>query len=603
MLRWGERDLMGQSSHPPPVARRLAAIVAADVAGYSRLMGLDEVGTAQAMRGHLAAVDPIVGRYGGRIVKNTGDGVLLEFPSIVAAVECAASVQATMAERNTHVAEDRRMLFRIGINLGDVLIQDDDILGDGVNVAARLEGIAEPGGICISDYVYQQVLGKLDVSFEDIGQQNLKNIAQPVHAYRARFDGTVSIMAAPQLAFPDRPSIAVLPFVNMSGDAEQEYFADGMVEDIITALSRFKSIFVIARNSSFTYKAKAVDLKQVGRELGVRYVLEGSVRKSGDRLRITGQLIETTTGAHLWADHFDGALSSVFDFQDEVTERVISAIAPTLEREEIARARRRPTNSVDAITACYVGLPAMYRPSTSENNDEALRYFHRAMVIDPSFATPYGYAAMCLVVRRHYQWPGNEADDDAEVRRLAKCVRDLGTDDATALTAVGYAMAANLGDLDAGDELIQKARLANPNLAHGHFTSGIIKAWRGETDTAISDLMLGMRLSPRDLYGYAAMSSIGLAHFNASRYAEAILWYERGLRELVWPSGLKGVIASYFCAGRVEDACRSMADLRRMVPGLRVSNYLGPESSSVLYRRAVTVQKFLEAARFAGLPE
>lgn len=595
---------MGQSSHPAPVARRLAAIVAADVVGYSRLMGLDEAGTAQAMREHRVAIDPIVDRYGGRIVKNTGDGVLLEFPSVVAAVECAVSVQAAMAERNTHVPDGRRMLFRIGINLGDVLIQDDDILGDGVNVAARLEGIAEPGGICISDNVYQQVLGKLDVAFEDIGPQNLKNILRPVQVWRTRSGGAVSIeSAAQQLSFPDRPSIAVLPFTNMSGDAAQDFFADGIAEDITTALSRFKSIFVIARNSSFTYKGKAVDVKRVGRELGVRYVLEGSVRRSGDRLRITGQLIETTTGAHLWADHFDGALSSVFDFQDEVTERAVSAIAPTLEREEIARARRRPTDSVDAITECYLGLPAMYRPSTSEANDEAFRHFNRAMVIDPSFATPYGYAAMCLVVRRHYHWPGNDADDDAEIRRFAKCVRDLGTDDATALTAVGNALATNLGDLDAGDELIQKARIANPNLAHGHFTSGIIKAWRGETDNAISDLTLGMRLSPRDLYGYAAMSSIGLAHFNADRYAEAILWYERGLRELVWPSGLKGVIASYFCAGRTEDARRSMADLRRMVPGLRISNYLGAESSSVLYRRGVTVQKFLESARFAGLPE
>jgi TolB-like protein/class 3 adenylate cyclase len=595
---------MGQPSEPAPVARRLAAIVAADVAGYSRLMGLDEAGTAQAMREHRAAVDPIVGRYGGRIVKSTGDGILLEFPSVVAAVECAVSVQAAMAERNTHVPEDRRMRFRIGINLGDVLIQDDDILGDGVNVAARLEGIAEPGGICISDNVHQQVVGKLDVTFEDIGPQNLKNILRPVRAWRSRSGVDVPIEPFAQpLSFPDRPSIAVLPFTNMSGDANQDYFADGMAEDITTALSRFKSIFVIARNSSFTYKGKAVDVKQVGRELGVRYVLEGSVRKSGDRLRITGQLVETTTGAHLWADRFDGSLASVFDFQDEVTERAVSAIAPTLEREEIARARRRPTDSVDAVTECYAGLPAMYRPSTREANDEALRHFHQAMAIDPGFATPYGYAAMCLVVRRHFDWPGIEADDDAEVRRLAQRVRDLGTDDATALTAVGYALAANLGDLDAGDELIQKARLANPNLAHGHLTSGIIKAWRGETDTAIGDLTLAMRLSPRDLYLYASMSAMGLAHLNADRYAEAILWYERGLREYVWPSGLKGAIASYFCAGRTEDACRLMVDLRRMVPGLRVSNYVTLENSGVLFRRRATAEKFFESARFAGLPE
>jgi len=496
------------------------------------------------------------------------------------------------------------MRFRIGINLGDVLIQDDDILGDGVNVAARLEGIAEPGGICISDNVHQQVMGKLDVIFEDIGPQNLKNILRPVRAWRTRSGGVVSIEPAAQLlSFPDRPSIAVLPFANMSGDADQDYFADGMAEDITTALSRFKSIFVIARNSSFTYKGKAVDVKQVGREMGVRYVLEGSVRKSGDRLRITGQLIETATGAHLWADRFDGALSNVFDFQDEVTERVVSAIAPRLEREEIARALRRPTDSVDAITEYYAGLPAIHRPSTNEANDEALRRFYRAMAIDPSFAAPYGYAALCLVTRQHYHWPGIEADDDAEVRRLAQCVRDLGTDDATALTGVGYALAQNLGDLDAGDELIQKARLANPNLAHGHMTSGIIKAWRGEADTAIGDLTLAMRLSPRDLYLFATMSAMGLAHFNADRYADAILWYERALRELVWPSGLKGVIASYFCVGRTEDACKAMADLRRMVPTLRISNYLGIESSSVLFRRQVTAQKFLESARFAGLPE
>ena len=595
---------MGPSSHPAQVARRLAAIVAADVAGYSQLMSLDEAGTAQALREHRAAVDPIVGRYGGRIVKSTGDGVLLEFPSIVAAVECAASVQAAMAERNTHLPEDRRMLFRIGINLGDVLIQDDDILGDGVNVAARLEGIAEPGGICVSDNVYQQVLGKLEIAFEDMGPQSLKNILRPVRAWRTRSGVVVSIEPGAQLpSFPDRPSIAVLPFANMSGDAEQDYFADGMVEDITTALSRFKSIFVIARNSSFTYKGKAIDVKQVGRELGVRYVLEGSVRKSGDRLRITGQLIETTTGAHLWADRFDGALASVFDFQDEVTERVVSAIAPTLEREEIARARRRPTESVDAITEYYLGLPAIHRPSTSEANDEALRRFNRAMSIDPGFAPPCGYAALCLTVRRYFEWPGIEADDDVEVRRLAQRVRDLGADDATALAAVGYALAHNLNDLDAGDELIQKARLANPNLAHGHMTSGIIKAWRGETDTAIDDLALAMRLSPRDLYLYAAMNAMGLAHFNADRYAEAILWYEKSLREFFWPPSLKGVIASYFCAGLTDDASRLMTDLRRMVPGLRISNYLGHESSGVLFRRRATAEKFFESARFAGLPE
>jgi adenylate cyclase len=291
------------------VERRLAAVLAADVAGYSRLMGLDEVGTARTLRQHRAVTDALVAKHGGRIVKTTGDGVLLEFPSVVDAVECAVAVQAVMAEHNEGVPEDRRMLYRIGINLGDILIEGDDILGDGVNVAARLEGIAEPGGICISSSAYDQVRGKVTVEFADLGEQRLKNIDRPVRAYTAKARGDLGLVAAgvlpsdPEaqkpLPLPDKPSIAVLPFQNMSGDPEQEYFADGMVEEIITALSRFKWLFVIARNSSFTFKGKAVDIKEVGRRLGVRYVLEGSVRKVGKRVRITGQLIDASTGAHL----------------------------------------------------------------------------------------------------------------------------------------------------------------------------------------------------------------------------------------------------------------------------------------------------------------
>src|SRR5712675_313062 len=333
-----------EQEQPGRVGRRLSAIVAADVAGYSRLMGLDEVGTARTLREHRKVTDALVAKHGGRLVKTTGDGVLLEFPSVVDAVECAVAVQAVMAQRNEGVAQDRRMLFRIGINLGDILIDGDDILGDGVNIAARLEGIAEPGGICVSDDVYRQVSGKLDVSFEDMGNQQLKNIARPVHAYRARFvDVPTSRTSASILPLPDKPSIAVLPFTNMSGDPEQDYFADGMVDDIITALSHFKALFVIARNSSFTYKGRAVDVKQVGRELGVRYVLEGSVRKAANRVRSTGQLVDTATGAHLWADRFDGGLGDIFDLEDQVTESVVGAIAPAVEKAEIERAKRKPT--------------------------------------------------------------------------------------------------------------------------------------------------------------------------------------------------------------------------------------------------------------------
>ena len=329
-----------EQEQPARVGRRLAAIVAADVAGYSRLMGLDEAGTARTLREHRTVIDALVAKHGGRIVKTTGDGVLLEFPSVVDAVECAVAVQAVMAHRNEAVPADRQMLFRIGINLGDILIEGDDILGDGVNIAARLEGIAEPGGICISSSAYDQVRGKVPVEFADLGEKTLKNINRPVHVYAAKSAGHApmvapDLMASPPeakkpLPLPDKPSIAVLPFQNMSADPEQEYFSDGIVEDIITALSRFKSLFVIARNSSFIYKGKAVEIKQVGRELGVRYVLEGSVRKAGNKVRITGQLIDATTGAHLWADRFDGPLDDIFALQDRVTSSVVATIAPRL---------------------------------------------------------------------------------------------------------------------------------------------------------------------------------------------------------------------------------------------------------------------------------
>jgi TolB-like protein len=311
-----------------PVERRLAAILAADMAGYSRLMGLDEAGTAQALREHRAAADPLIAQHGGRIVKTTGDGVLIEFGSVVGAVQCAIGLQKLAVERNAATDGDRRMEWRIGIHLGDVLVEGDDILGDGVNIAARLEALAEPGGICVSDDAFRQVRGKIEAEFADIGEQSLKNIARPLRVYSiAPSPATEQPATSPTaLPLPDKPSIAVLPFANMSGDPEQEYFADGMVEEIITALSRILWLFVIARHSSFTYKGQAIDVKQVGRELGVRYVVEGSVRKARGRVRVTAQLIDASNGAHLWADRFEGSLEDVFDLQDKVASSVAGVI-------------------------------------------------------------------------------------------------------------------------------------------------------------------------------------------------------------------------------------------------------------------------------------
>ena len=365
---------------PERIERKLVAILAADIAGYSRLMGVDEVGTARALREHRAAVDPIVTSHGGRIVKTTGDGVLLQFPSVVAAVECAVAVQNLMAERNADVPQDRRMLFRMGINLGDVLIEDDDILGDGVNIAARLEGIAEPGGLCISESSYQQVRDKLAIHFEDMGQQQLKNITRPVRVYRIPLGGT-SAKERPPLALPDKPSIAVLPFQNMSGDTEQEYFTDGMVEDIIPGLSRIKWLFVIARNSTFTYKGRVIDVKQIGRELGVRYVLEGSVRRVTDRIRITGQLIDAVSGAHVWAERYDRKFDDVFALQDEITLSVVGAIEPTLRLAEIERVKRKRPDSLDAYDLVLQAQPDVYS-GMPDRATKALPLLERALALN-----------------------------------------------------------------------------------------------------------------------------------------------------------------------------------------------------------------------------
>src|SRR5258705_1405177 len=356
------------------VERRLAAILAADVAGSCRLIGIDEEGTlAQLNALRKTLFDPKVTDHRGRIVKNTGDGALVEFASVVDAVRCADEIQRGMAEQNNDVPQDKRIEFRIGIHVGDIIIADDDIFGDGVNIAVRLEGIAEPGGICISDDAHRQIRGKVESTLEDMGSQSLKNIAEPMRAWRVRIGPSSSPATKPPtetaqpLALPDKPSIAVLPFQNMSGDPEQDYFADGMVEEIITALSHFRQLFVIARNSSFTYKGRAVDVKQVGRELGVRYVLEGSVRKAANRVRISGQLVDTATGAHLWAERFDGGLGDIFDLQDQVTESVVGAIAPAVEKAEIERAKRKPTEDTDAYTVYLRGLAKVYQITRQAN--------------------------------------------------------------------------------------------------------------------------------------------------------------------------------------------------------------------------------------------
>jgi TolB-like protein len=578
--------------------RRLAAILAADVAGYSRLMGADEASTALALRKHRAAVDPIVMSHGGRIVKSTGDGVLLEFPSIVAAVECAVAVQKLMAERNADVPEDRRMLFRMGINLGDVLIEGDDILGDGVNVAARLEGVAEPGGICLSESAYQQVRDKIPIDVTDMGEQRLKNIARSVRTYRLRLDRSPE-QVKPALALPDKPSIAVLPFQNMSADPEQEYFVDGVVEDIITALSRMRWLFVIARNSTFTYKGRAVDIKQVGRELGVRYVIEGSVRKASNRVRITGQLIDSATGAHLWADRFEGAFEDIFDLQDQMTASVVGAIAPKLEQAEIERAKLKPTESLDAYDY-YLRGRANFHHGTEETISEALRLFYRAIELDPDFASAHGMAAWCYVIRKNFGWMTDRVQETTELERLANKAVVLGKEDAVALYTGGFALAHVAGQLEAGAALIDRALALDPNLAAAWHLGGWVRIYLGEAETAIEHMARAMRLNPLDPQLFGMQNGTAAAHFLAGRYDEASAWAEKALREHpTHAPAMRIAAASHALAGQFAQAREAMARMRQIDPALRVSNI----GAFVPFPRSKDFDRYVQGLREAGLPE
>jgi TolB-like protein/class 3 adenylate cyclase len=589
-----------------PVERRLTAILAADIAGYSRLIGADEEGTlAQLKAFRKALVDPTIAKHRGRIVKTTGDGMLVEFASAVDAARCAVEVQRGMADENTEIPQAKRIEFRIGIHLGDIIIDDNDIFGDGVNIAARLESIAVPGGITISRAVHDQVRDRINVCFDDKGEIALKNIARPVQVFAIsgakESKTTVSPESKPALALPDKPSIAVLPFTNMSGDPEQDYFADGMVDDIITALSHFKALFVIARNSSFTYKGRAVDVKQVGRELGVRYVLEGSVRKATNRVRITGQLVDTATGAHLWAERFDGGLGDIFDLQDQVTESVVGAIAPAVEKAEIERAKRKPTESLDAYALYLRGSDRLYQVASRQANEEALRLFNSAIELDPDFASAYGRAAHCYGIARANGWISVTPSEIAEVTRLAQRAVELGKDDAIALACGGWALAVVVRDLEVGAGLIDRALVLNSNLAEAWSFGGWAKNWLGEPEAAIERFARGMRLSPLDPSLLRMPSGTAHAHFFLGRYDEAASWAAVALQDNPdYQPGLRIAAASNAMAGRPEQADKAVARLRLLNPTLRVStlkDVLGP------FRRAEDLSRYEEGLRQAGLPE
>jgi len=581
--------------------RRLAAILASDVAGYSRLMGTDEEGTLAQLKVHRKElVDPKIREHRGRIVKTTGDGMLIEFASAVDAARCAIEIQRNMAERNANVPQDRRIEFRIGINVGDVIFESEDIFGDGVNIAARLESLAEPNGIIISEDAYRQVRDKLDISFEDGGTQQLKNIARPVGVYRVQLDRPSRPVST--LKLPDKPSIAVLPFQNMSGDPEQEYFADGIVEDIITALSRFRQLFVIARNSSFVHKGRAVDVKQVGRELGVRYVLEGSVRKASNRVRITGQLVDAATGAHLWADRFEGALADVFDLQDQVTSSVVGAVAPKIEQAEIERAKSKPPENLEAYDHYLRGI-ASFHLGARENKQNALRHFLKANSLDPQFAPAFGWAASCYARFKAYGWMPITPDpaEQQEIRRLCDRAVEIGYDDPIALCLAGYVVAYVLGDPEGGDFYIERSLALNENFGAAWQASGFNKVWLGEHQSAIDRLTRAIRLSPSDPQLYLKYHGICYAHFFLEHYDEAVSWGERAyrLRPRHAPI-LRVTAAAYAMSG---DLAKARAYGARAIEVDPVFSTLSRIKDLAPFRRPQDLTKFEEALRLAGLPE
>ena len=584
---------------PVRVERRLSAILAADVAGYSRLMHDAEEATHAKLRALLTdAVVPAIDEHGGRIVKNTGDGFLAEFPSAVEAVRAAMLFQTRVYKLSIEDVEDRRLQFRVGINIGDVIVEPHDIFGDGVNIAARLESIAEPGGICISASAYDQVLGKIAAEFVDLGEQRLKNIARPVRAFTVT-DRLPAARQRPTLILPDKPSIAVLPFQNLGANPEQEYFADGVVEDITMALSLFRWLFVIDRSSSFTYKGRAVDVKQVGRELGVCYVLEGSVRKAGNRIRIAGQLIDAETGAHLWADRFDGALEDMFDLQDHVTSSVVGAIAPKLQREEMKRATRKPTESLDAYDYYLRGLAKTHR-WTAQANGEAVQLFGKAIALDRDLACAYGMTAWCYMQRKARGWMIDHVQESAEAIRLARKAVRLGADDAVALCMGGYTLAFVAHEFDDAAAFMDRGLAVNPNLAQAWNLSAWLRVWRGEPDLALGHVAHAMRLSPLDPSMFIMHGAMAYAHFLAGRYDIASSCAEKATRDGPnFPLTICIFAASNALAGRPEPARKAMARALERNPDLRTSNL----RDFMPFRRAEDFATFAEGLRKAGLPE
>ena len=577
------------------VQRRLAAILAADVAGYSRLMGKDEEGTLATLKAYREVIDGLIAGHEGRVFGSAGDSVIAEFASAVEAVRCAVNIQRDLEERNADLPDDHRMRFRIGINLGDVMVDGNNLLGDGVNIAARVEGLAEPGGICISGAVFQQVKKRLDLAYEDLGEREVKNIAEPVSIYLVRIAKPVS---PPSPALPNTPpSIAVLPFENMSGDPEQEYFADGLTEDIITALSLWRSFPVIARHSTFTYKGKSVRVQQVAEELGARYVLEGGVRKAGRRVRITAQLIDAETGHHVWAQKFDRDLEDIFAIQDEVTQRIVAIVEPELERAEQKRSVAKKPTDLDAWDNYQRGMAFLYQ-YTKKGNRRARKMFARATKLDPSYSQPFiglAYSHQLDILNEYTESREHSIDKLFGAARQAIALDDKNS---MAHLMLGFACRwARKHDMAIAEA--EKAVELNPSNAFALFHLGNVLDFGGNPDEGIKAIKKGFQLNSRGPRIHYDMSLLARAHLNARRYEDAVEWARKAIHHLPDHARAHAILAIGLAhLGRLAEARVALDECERVGPGFAKRWALLRQ-----YRNPADNEHILEGLRKARLAE
>jgi adenylate cyclase len=583
-------------------ARRLAAILVADVVGYSRLMGLDDSATVLAINESRAVFRAHIERHAGQIIDMAGDNVLAVFPSALEALHCALEVQGTLLQKNQPLPAEKRMLFRIGINVGDIIAQrDGSIYGDGVNIAARLQTLGEPGGICVAGTVYDQVKGRLGADLEFLGEQQVKNIAEPVRAYRVRIDGLSAAEGdarpMPALAQPDRPSIAVLPFDNMSGDPEQEFVADGIVEAITATLSRIKSIFVIARNSAFRYKDRAVDVLQVGKELGVRYVLEGSVQRAGSRLRISVQLIDATSGTHVWADRVDGAHADLFDLQDRITEHVAGALQPSIRLAEIERARRKRPQEQGAYDYAMRAMPQVWALE-KDASARALELLDKALAIDPEYSLALSLAGWCYAQRSVYNWTDDIESTQRKALQHAEKAAELGGDDPLILAVLG-AVHSLLRNNGTARILLERAVTLDPNAAWAWSRLGWVENYCDRPEPAIAHFEHALRLSPLEPMNFNNYVGIGQAHYIAGRYENAVAMFRRALEERPHAEWiLRDLVSVLAEAGRMDEAAVEFNALMAAYPSLTIAKI-----KKAMVLTPVTLERMAANLRNLGLPE